>query len=543
MANDNNNFDLFDKGVTPSCPHEPPNVLMSKWLRFTKEVFSEYTKLRSKNLAHGHRLAPVVKLGLSAMSNSGYVACQSDKDQCMILCDRGSIDAFVSTEMDRVDAYCSFRISVDYVAWVINEFKSICLDLATAAVGEDLAKDLLASFLRNLRNWGISGFVNRIGFTVKSHKCSGDVKPRVLHLSHHSPFKPPLKYLSRCINSNLKSYTHIVADSSDLLRKLHSQRLVLSPNARFVCIDIKDFFMSGTHSELAQHAPKHVPQRLEVHAKRLISLVLRHQVVQPAKYEDDDDETFYVARGSGMGMTGSGEILDCAVLEMAELPLLPSAQVHGVVAYYRFKDDIIAIVDGADKALWKGWLCKFMRALGSFKTLCTKISRQVDFLDLKLSISDVGTIPNQIFVKPTSLKVPLGHGSCHPASIHIAWPLMQLSRFKRLSNAYSSFASAAVDFCNQLRVHSPGHPAIAIIQQAISGMWPETRKATFKPSSRLTLPFNPNIVKLSRVARGHGVSISWRLGGTHLFRALMRCGWSRKPRTVAVALSLSEEYS
>ena len=98
--------------------------------------------------------------------------------------------------------------------------------------------------------------------------------------------------------------------------------------------------MRGQHGEIASKCEEVVqPVEDQEMIGVLLREVLRSQYVSPAELPG---RIWKVRRGSGMGILCSGEISDAAFAKLAETGYVDSEQVrrrHGLVFYYRFKDD------------------------------------------------------------------------------------------------------------------------------------------------------------------------------------------------------------
>ncbi len=128
----------------------------------------------------------------------------------------------------------------------------------------------------------------------------------------------------------------------------------LSPHARFVTIVAKDYFLSGDQVGLSRHAAAHLPAKLSGNGREFFDMVLGNQLVVHRR-TDGFTSTHLCKVGSGMGLTGSGEVSDCCLLELCErkcvLDLAFRAR-HGVRQVFRYKHDILDLVDGPREP-WK----------------------------------------------------------------------------------------------------------------------------------------------------------------------------------------------
>ena len=68
--------------------------------------------------------------------------------------------------------------------------------------------------------------------------------------------------------------------------------------------DIKDYYMSGSHSVLASHASKSAERPYDFAVERLVRSMLQEQLVEC------DEHTWRVVRVAGMGLSMAGHVAD-----------------------------------------------------------------------------------------------------------------------------------------------------------------------------------------------------------------------------------------
>ena len=108
-------------------------------------------------------------------------------------------------------------------------------------------------------------------------------------------------------------------------------------------------------------------------------------------------------------------------------------------------------------------------------------STDIEFLDLSSSI-----VGGKVVYKPhiKSLKAVLGHHSCHPAAMHMSWPLAYLKSLYMHSSSISNFLEARDVFVSRLRL-SGMHPRfISFIQD---------NSQYFIPSNQRQLAAQPKV--------------------------------------------------
>ena len=213
----------------------------------------------------------------------------------------------------------------------------------------------------------------------------------------------------------------------------------------------------------------------------------------------DHPGAWRVLRGSGMGVACSGEVSDAAFLWLAEDGVINSPsfkQEVGLVEYFRFKDDIIAFLDGPRIDLERFKTELAARAMPFILEVESVNNDVATFLDVQVrrsrSFSSSGLLDFSVYVKRSSQWVPLSTDSCHHPSVHAAWPKAMVARYRRLCKHPSDADTHVQHFCSQLR--SAG-ACQSIIQNAMLPATPKSsRQGGGVPRVFMVLPFCPTVV-------------------------------------------------
>ena len=107
---------------------------------------------------------------------------------------------------------------------------------------------LFSALVRDANVVGVERIFSTLGATVKTHKDQGEQVLRPLHKSVSTPFLPGMKFLCSYLSEFLKTLPHILRNSQQAKEEILD--LVLLGSDKFVKVDIKDFFMSGSHPSL-----------------------------------------------------------------------------------------------------------------------------------------------------------------------------------------------------------------------------------------------------------------------------------------------------
>jgi len=207
---------------------------------------------------------------------------------------------------------------------------------------------------------------------------------------------------------HLNSLDHLVKDSIDLTNCL--SRIVVPARSFFWKIDIKEYFMTGTHSQLSDKSVQLLAHEDRKSYSRAILFALENQFLEckhvPAA-------TWQCINGSGMGMNCSGEISDATFYILCEQRWACSRRVqqhHQIYLYKRFEDDIL-IISGSPR-LFGAYLNEMKRRARPYRLQMDEYSEwSVRMLDLSISKGrrwhESGLLDVSIAFKETSLGVPL----------------------------------------------------------------------------------------------------------------------------------------
>ena len=307
------------------------------------------------------------------------------------------------------------------------------------------------------------------------------------------------------------------------------------PDYKVIKLDIKDFYMSGTHESLVANSSLSVDPKVRGNFYEIATLVLSSQYLQVPS-SDTKFKQYQVTRGGGMGMICVGEICDADMLKAEKETVLQESfrQKFELRLYVRFKDDILMIIRGDtdDRQLALEHLRNhgknYILEVESVTTLSAAVEN-----DLSVPYLDIDLVPIQRsdgmvcfnvrpYKKPTSLWTPLSHSSAHNPSVHRAWPAAYINRLRSHSTNPTDAYDFSEKFLHQLRVACPGHPGIHRPK--------DTRKTVKQPTptNYLVLPYRTTwsgsgidtvLKKFDSILAKKGLPIvrcSWSLGGQHL---------------------------
>ena len=298
--------------------------------------------------------------------------------------------------------------------------------------------------------------VRKLTLTIKTHEAAGEIVARNIH-SGGRWFLAGLGFFIKLQCQRLMAgFTHLIANSSDLVVKLKEVRLPPGDNI-MAKIDLKDYFMTGTPAELATIASK----PLEGDLRKLMYDVVFHccsnQYIQCEWLEG----AWKVEEGTGMGINYSGELSDWVFYCLAERRWTLKTGMRttfGLHYWARFKDDAIAIMTKNERFL--DFFGGLRNTAAPYRIKIETVSRsEIHMLECTLRLHN-GLVSSSItvdfYTKPTAMKIPLSSTSGHVPSIHFSWPVSEIQRRRRLSSDEHSFLRNRTEFINSLRAsHAP----------------------------------------------------------------------------------------
>ena len=117
--------------------------------------------------------------------------------------------------------------------------------------------------------------------------------------------------------------------------------------------DIKDFFMTGEANELIKPCVEAVQKGYKKPMQEALEFLIENQFVQIP----DEDRAWRVRRGSGMELPNSGDVFDIAYL-MNDRKFSVNGEIiknYDVNAYYRYKDDMVLIINNTGSNVPRVW--------------------------------------------------------------------------------------------------------------------------------------------------------------------------------------------
>ena len=315
---------------------------------------------------------------------------------------------------------------------------------------------------------------------------------------------------------------HLIKNSNDFMSKLSCVKLPV--NFRFLKLDIKEFYMSGSHPLLSSKSALAVDPSLREDYCLLASAVLNSQHVT------HDSGVYRVLSGAGMGLAASGHVADATFYHHAEkdFVLEPSIRTtYGLFFYARFKDDIFLVFETPDDdiSVIRKFLVDFKAKCDPFVISMDSISRRCcQMLDLCVSVGADRFPVFSLFTKPTSIWQPLGVESCHHPSIHLHWPINQCRRIRERFSDPDAGIQAVDEFCAAYRAATNVdiQPAQPKPNHGVLASWFIIPFDFVMMSAGIQKAFDSVRVPLGALGSFSRVKVSWSLCGPHLMHLLRK---------------------
>ena len=247
----------------------------------------------------------------------------------------------------------------------------------------------------------------------------------------------------------------LCGSSRDVIKRASGTKI--SSKSCFVKLDVKDFFLDGSHEEIVKACRKCVERAIasghifpgiqegesldvEVFVE-VLEFLLHNQYVHAGV----ENVVHRVVRGSGMGMKHSASVSSVCFYELVEHDLCsPEALTEAKISLYvRYHDDILVIGENSKDTK------NFYTRVTQFALTCYQITLDdyslvgVQMLDIFLykGLHSDGSysLEHRPFVKPTARHVPLSVSSDHNPSVHKSWPPAEIARMYMLSKHKEDF--------------------------------------------------------------------------------------------------------
>jgi len=308
----------------------------------------------------------------------------------------------------------------------------------------------------------------------------------------------------------IQNLAHVAKDSFDFKRICVAPLdAPIPPTAKMLCIDLKDFFLSGTAATLSNDISGHIADRtLRSLVHETAFMILDNQYVAASALPD----WYKCIGGSGIGLQHSAAVANWAFYRVCEVHFVHQLCRHGILKYVRYHDDIFFVFQSMQSL--REFIPVFRSHLGYFKFKARDISSTfVTMLDLDISLS-----AGQLHAKPSLDKVPLPlcPSSCHAMHVHRAWPGALAHRVHTLSAGDSHCSERLVESYEAANAHPF---SVAVMRRYAPRVEPKVHDSSF--SIMCILRYHPVFKQALGAALkvapppaslGFSIKSSWRNG-------------------------------
>lgn len=479
----------------------------------------------------------LIKLAFRMLKASDLCPVPADKDSGFALVSRTALPNLISASLSP-NFYYRLEGALPERA-LLDKFFHLCRRIAWLEAGDDEeARDMIVRALQSAR--ANSCLESQISLTLKTHKAPGSVKFRTLHDCSRSPFGPLARWVNLQLNSVIASMNHIAKDTRSLLDNVDA--LVIAPSDVLMKADVKDYYMSGSHSELCSCASGLVHSSKRQALREAIDFLLENQFVS---HWSLPNQAWMTIQGSGMGMVCSGNLADAVFNHTMEEGFITNPRVaaeYGLKFYCRCKDDVFLVLanDFAKirdfKAAWSSR--STLWRLDDWKASMVG----VDFLDVSVfKVPGTNRLHYHTHWKPSSLGVCLSITSAHLPSVHLSWMCGEIRRIARTCSTRPLFLYSRSVFIDRLRKCFIPTGILEYLQK----FDPYTKNPTSGRDNQraiyFALPYHPLFVGVCRhiqnwASQSHirelyrasygaeqpPIRVSWKLAERHLVQTLKR---------------------
>ena len=371
-----------------------------------------------RQFANYSRLA---RLGYTLLVDSGYHAAPNDKGG--------------GYSLRLIEDQRAVHIEVLQKSMYIRTFfglVSIFAQLKKLAyrVGKSHDNEMLTTVI--LRPWNEGRLDGNLQFLCKSQKPSGDVSDRTVHACPGYPLAGIGKWLSWRIRQTfaeqpLALVGHLVKNAQEVVDRI--SQLTPVADHYWIRMDLKDFHLTGDCDTLTSLAWRHEGDEL---VRDVTRFLLTHQYLTSRHA----DYTYQVVEGVGQGLPPAGDLADLAFFNAVERHFVAceeTRRLHGVAAYFRFRDDILMVASRREgtAAIVNGMFDR----QSCFKIVVEEVSRQntIEFLNIQIEKTPTAYITRP-WRKEGSADIILGTDSAHPTAVHNSWPRALAKTLVNLAN-------------------------------------------------------------------------------------------------------------
>ena len=430
-------------GTLPRCEPEISS--------FSNDLHRAFLRLPLGRLRASERSAnwcAAYDFALEFVKQHNFSVVPADKGGGVVLVEKNSLQDLISSKFN----HNWYRFVNPLTLQQINGYNGAMFRALKFAEEEKLEIEGFAKYYMYTTRVSSGDFASPIMANVKTHKGPGDVSVRLLHASQLHPYRFIEKFAVKPLKQILALQSHLFFSADKMLDEI--QRLRLPHDVKFWRFDVEDFFMNGEPTFLAEKCTEGITDRVVQNAhRRLFTELLTQQ------YVTQNGCTYFVASGSGMGRPMSGDVANCALLQLAEVGghiSTASLRRHGIHFFGRYFDDIIVFECPSERT--EGYsiftfIEKYRRRMVPYKLKAEECSNhELRVLDAVIFKGRRFEETGHVSFRPHQPKdrARISGDSCHAPSVLRCWPKSEAVRLMKRSSAREFFNTAKTIFMNDL---------------------------------------------------------------------------------------------
>ena len=473
--------DFYVKSRMCSAPPFRVRPDVEQWCTsFRSLVLKRAVQLRH-SLKHKPNICSLVKIGIAALKVAPYYIVPNDKQPGFTFI---PIDDLQAVESAALISPLYTPVVWEFVSLrsLIAQYRSLALRIGRHCQQPSTTRAITKS---------LSGsWVSVLGLTCKTHKDAGSVGMRTIHKSIVPAFDGLSRWIVSVLTPKLAGLEHLVKDSGTFVDRTHG--IVVPPTAKLVCIDLKDFYLSGSPNEISIAISGLFQGEMAALVKEALYLLLDNQYIISSSLG-----YFYkCAKGAGIGLLHSAIVASLLYYIKVEKHFLDSSLFSNCLTYSRYHDDTFAVFSTIESLRE---CCRFIFDFDQqhiFIHECRDVgssSRPVQMLDMIVSIDQSCLSLSVCQDKPLT---PLCPSSCHVSHVHSSWPCSVISRG---ANQSKHSIHTALDRLIHRYELSNAHPlTIHFLAQAKAQVLSGTTSSgrVHETVCSLVLPFHPTFQRV-----------------------------------------------
>ena len=190
----------------------------------------------------------VIRTTFRLLETGPFAAVRTDKDGGFVPVSKAATAEECLRIFSNSSMYRQVSLTSDFFQEVIAEYISLVRLFPPQCIKNETERqqyhNALVAFIHSSSDRYVC---SKLRFTVKTHKPSGDVTWRGIHSSVGISFLGGMRLISHLLRPAILTLPHLLKDSAAAVKVLCE--LVIPSTTRFIRIDIRELFMTGSHED------------------------------------------------------------------------------------------------------------------------------------------------------------------------------------------------------------------------------------------------------------------------------------------------------